>query len=90
MAGGLLVALPVLFAALIFAELFDSRVDTSRALAFNVFGAVVGGVLEYLSMITGTKGLYLIAAVVYGCAMIALARSGTSAASERASLPESA
>ncbi len=90
MAGGLLVALPVLFAALIFAELFDSRVDTSRALAFNVFGAVVGGVLEYLSMITGTKGLYLIAAVVYGCAMIALARSDTSAASEHASLPEAA
>ncbi len=71
-AGGLLVALPVLFAALIFAELFESRVDTSRALAFNVFGAVVGGVLEYLSMVTGTKALYLIAAVVYAGALLAL------------------
>lgn len=71
-AGGFLVALPVLFAALIFAELFESRVDTSRALAFNVFGAVVGGVLEYLSMVTGTKALYLIAAVVYAGALLAL------------------
>ena len=76
LAGGLLVALPVLFAALIFAELFASRVDTSRALAFNVFGAVVGGVLEYLSMVTGTKALYLIAAVVYAGALISLRRSG--------------
>ena len=74
LAGGSLVALPVLFAALIFAELFESRVDTSRALAFNVFGAVVGGVLEYLSMVTGTKALYLIAAVVYAGAFLALRR----------------
>lgn len=78
--GGLLVALPVLFAALIFAELFESRVDSSRALAFNVFGAVVGGVLEYLSMVTGTKALYLIAAAVYAAAFLALRRSeGTGA-----------
>ncbi|HEX8849809.1 MAG TPA: methyltransferase domain-containing protein [Gemmatimonadaceae bacterium] len=73
--GGLLVALPVLFAALIFAELFESRADGSRALAFNVFGAVVGGVLEYLSMVTGTKALYLIAAVVYAAAFLSLRRS---------------
>ena len=74
LAGGLLVALPVLFAALIFAELFELRFDTSRALAFNVFGAVVGGVLEYLSMITGTKALYIIAALVYAGAWFALRR----------------
>jgi spermidine synthase len=72
--GGILVALPVLFAALIFAELFETRIDTARALAFNVFGAVVGGVLEYLSMITGTKALYIIAAVVYAGAYITLRR----------------
>lgn len=70
--GGILVALPVLFAALIFAELFASRLDTSRALAFNVFGAVVGGVLEYLSMVTGTKALYVMAAVVYAAAFVSL------------------
>jgi spermidine synthase len=72
--GGVLVALPVLFAALIFAELFSTRADTSRALAWNVLGAVVGGVLEYLSMLTGTKALYLIAAVVYAAVMLTLRR----------------
>lgn len=72
--GGILVALPVLFAALIFAELFASCADTPRALAFNVLGAVVGGVLEYLSMLTGTKALYLIAAVVYAAVVVTLRR----------------
>lgn len=74
--GGLLVGLPILFAALIFAELFASRTDTARALAFNVLGAVVGGVLEYLSMLTGTKALYLIAAAIYAAAWLTLRREG--------------
>ena len=88
--GGLLVALPVLFAALIFAELFESRVDSSRALAFNVFGAVVGGVLEYLSMVTGTKALYLIAAAVYAAAFLALRRSEAPGAQAGAALRDAA
>lgn len=90
LAGGVLVALPVLFAALIFAELFASRGDTSRALAFNVFGAVVGGVLEYLSMITGTKALYLIAMVVYAGALFALRRDEGNVRAAGASLLDAA
>ncbi|HEX2778406.1 MAG TPA: hypothetical protein VHM30_02835 [Gemmatimonadaceae bacterium] len=88
--GGLLVALPVLFAALIFAELFESRADTSRALAFNVFGAVVGGVLEYLSMVTGTKALYLIAAAVYAAAFLSLRRGEGSSESATPALRDAA
>jgi hypothetical protein len=63
--GGLLVALPILFAATIFAMLFLTRANPTRALAYNLVGAIVGGVLEYSSMITGVKALYLIAAAAY-------------------------
>jgi hypothetical protein len=63
--GGLLVALPILFAATIFAMLFRTRSNPTRALAYNLVGAIVGGVLEYASMLTGVKALYLIAAAAY-------------------------
>ncbi|MEW5915442.1 MAG: hypothetical protein AB1762_03510, partial [Gemmatimonadota bacterium] len=63
--GGLLVALPIFFAGMIFATLLTRRMDPVRALGFNLLGAIVGGVLEYMSMILGTKGLYLIAAGIY-------------------------
>src|SRR4029434_2059590 len=63
--GGLLVALPVLFASLIFSTLLASRVDPARALAYNLLGAIVGGVLEYSSMAIGIKALYLLCGHVY-------------------------
>jgi SAM-dependent methyltransferase len=63
--GGMVVALPILFAATIFAMLFRTRANPTRALAYNLVGAIAGGVFEYSSMITGVKALYLIAAVAY-------------------------
>jgi hypothetical protein len=68
--GGLLVALPVLFASLIFSTLLARREDPARALAYNLLGAIVGGVLEYSSMAIGIKGLYLLAGVVYLAALV--------------------
>lgn len=68
--GGLLVALPVYFAATIFATLFAARANPTRALAYNLIGAMVGGVLEYSSMATGIKVLYLVAAAAYGGAFL--------------------
>jgi len=77
-AGGLMVALPVFFAALIFSSLFGQRADAPRALAYNLLGAIVGGVLEYSSMALGIKALYLIAAALYAVALYAARRtSGT-------------
>ncbi len=63
--GGLMVALPILFAALIFSTLFRASAEPSRALAYNLLGAIVGGVLEYSAMAVGIKGLYVVAAVIY-------------------------
>jgi SAM-dependent methyltransferase len=71
--GSLLVALPVLFASLIFSTLLRRRVDATRALAYNLLGAVVGGLLEYSSMAGGIKLLYVVAAAAYvGAAVFAL------------------
>lgn len=63
--GALMVALPILFAALIFSSLFRHSADPPRALAWNLLGAIVGGVLEYGSMAVGIKALYAVAAVIY-------------------------
>ncbi len=63
--GSLMVALPVLFASLIFSTLLARRADATGALAYNLLGAVIGGLLEYSSMAFGIKALYLVAAVAY-------------------------
>jgi len=73
--GGLMVALPVFFAALIFSTLLGRRMDGARALAYNLLGAIIGGVLEYSSMVIGIKGLYLLAAALYLGAMLLARRS---------------
>ena len=71
-------ALPIFYAALIFATLFRARHDTTRALAYNLLGAVFGGVLEYSSMVVGVKALYIVAAVAYAAAFL-YSRTGPSA-----------
>jgi spermidine synthase len=73
--GGIMVALPIFFAALIFSTLLGRRIDGSRALAYNLLGAIIGGVLEYGSMITGIKGLYILAALLYLGAMLLTRRA---------------
>lgn len=57
--------LPVLPASLIFAVGFARVLQPSRALGFNLFGCVLGGLLEYASHFWGINSLLLIAAVLY-------------------------
>jgi hypothetical protein len=71
--GGLMVALPILFASLIFSTLLARRHDASRALAYNLLGAILGGVLEYSAMALGIKAMYIVAGLLYaGAALYAL------------------
>jgi hypothetical protein len=71
--GGLMVALPIFFAALIFSTLLSRRRDAGRALAYNLLGAILGGVLEYSAMALGVKAMYIVAAALYaGAAMYAM------------------
>jgi SAM-dependent methyltransferase len=61
-------AIPVFFAGLLFASEFRVTDSPAAALAANMLGAVVGGLLENLSLITGMKALLLVAAVLYALA----------------------
>jgi len=69
--GSALLSLPLLFAGLVFSESLRRTGDAVRPLASNLSGSVVGGALEYGSMITGVKSLYIVAAVVYLGAWVA-------------------
>jgi hypothetical protein len=57
--------LPMGIAAIVFATAFNDLPDVSQAIAFNLFGAVVGGLLEYMSNYWGIKSLDLVAAGFY-------------------------
>jgi hypothetical protein len=66
--GTLFLSLPLLFAAIIFAITFERVTQPASALGVNLLGALVGGVLEYASLLTGISALNLLAAVLYGLA----------------------
>jgi len=57
--------IPVFFAGLLFAAEFRATDSPSAALGANMLGAVVGGLLENLSLVVGLRALLLIALVLY-------------------------
>jgi hypothetical protein len=63
-------AIPVFFAGLLFASEFRSVASPAAALGANMLGAVVGGLLENLSLIIGMKALLVVAAVCYALAAL--------------------
>jgi len=70
--GGLLIGLPVGFAGIIVPILLAKSTNPSAALGSNLLGAVVGGCLEYLSLICGLRSLLLLALVLYLFALLLL------------------
>ncbi len=70
LAGGALAFTPVFIANLVFAQRF-SEVDTvGTAFAANLLGAMVGGVLEYLALITGYRFLLVLVGILYALAFL--------------------
>ena len=61
---------PVYLANLIFAERFRSVGDSTVAFGANLLGAMIGGVVEYLSLLIGYRSLLLVAAGVYALAFV--------------------
>jgi hypothetical protein len=61
----LVLCLPVFFAGLVFIRSFAAAGFDSQALGSNLFGALVGGLLELLSGWTGIRSLLLVAALLY-------------------------
>ncbi len=71
---------PIFVANLIFAERFRDTEDPTAAFGANLLGAMVGGTLEYLSLLTGFRALLFLVAALYGTAYLLAQRTaaGTS------------
>ena len=83
----ILFSVPVFFAASLFALEFRKTESPSAALGANILGAVVGGLLENLSLMTGMRALLLVTIGFYVLACFGLRRPdgrGIRARSEQA------
>src|SRR5437016_3725517 len=56
---------PIFVANLIFAERFRDTADPTAAFGANLLGAMLGGTLEYLSLLVGFRALLLVVAALY-------------------------
>lgn len=75
MAPRLLVAVslaffPIFVANLVFASRFRETERSTAAFGANLLGAMVGGLLEYVSLISGYRSLLLLVAFFYGLAFV--------------------
>ncbi len=61
---------PIFIANLVFAERFRNVEESNVAFGANLLGAMVGGLLEYLALLTGYQALLLLVAVLYGAAFL--------------------
>lgn len=61
--------LPVFAAAIIFSVSFARVSDSSRALSFNILGAVIGALLEYLTIYIGINALLFVVAGLYALSL---------------------
>ena len=62
---------PIFVANLVFAERFRNVEASNVAFGANLLGAMVGGVLEYVALLTGYQALLLLVALLYGGAFLA-------------------
>jgi len=62
----------------LFAQSFDGAVTPSKALAYNLFGSLVGGLSESLSFVTGISSLILVGMVYYAFSAVFAGSAGTS------------
>ncbi len=69
-----LLTCPIFFSGLAFSSLLQTTSDLSGAMGRNVLGAMLGGVLEYHSMVFGFSSLYLLAILLYLAAFAASLR----------------
>jgi SAM-dependent methyltransferase len=72
---------PIFLANLVFAQRFRDVGESTVAFGANLLGAMVGGLVEYLALLTGYQTLLLVVAVAYGLAFLTgRAHFGTRAA----------
>jgi hypothetical protein len=61
---------PIFLANLVFAQRFKDVGSWTVAFGANLLGAMVGGMLEYLSLVGGYRWLLIVVAVLYGLAFL--------------------
>lgn len=75
---------PIFVANLVFAQRFRAVGKSNMAFGANLLGAMVGGVLEYMALLTGYQALLLVVAGLYAAAFI----TGRAHLGLRSALPE--
>jgi hypothetical protein len=68
---------PILCANLIFAQRFRDVSSSTVAFGANLLGAMVGGAIEYVALISGYRFLLVIVAVLYGLAFLTAKARGS-------------
>jgi hypothetical protein len=68
--AGVRVAAPLFFSGIIFARWFERTSTPAAALGANLVGAVIGGLLEYTSLVIGLRELYLLAIAFYAASFL--------------------
>jgi hypothetical protein len=61
---------PIFLANLVFAQRFAAVASSSVAFAANLLGAIVGGMLEYLSLVSGYRFLLVVVGALYALAFV--------------------
>jgi len=69
-AAVLLAFFPIFLANLVFAERFRTAASSTVSLGANLIGAMLGGILEYSSLILGYRSLLVVIALLYGLAFL--------------------
>lgn len=72
--------LPIFVANLVFAKRFADTGDAALAFGVNLLGSILGGCLEYLSLVFGYHALLVIAGLLYVGAYLAMPRAARRAA----------
>jgi hypothetical protein len=61
---------PIFLANMVFSQRFRDTGDSTTAFGANLLGAMIGGILEYLSLIVGYQWLLVLVALLYALAFI--------------------
>ncbi len=61
---------PIFIANLVFAHRFANVEQSNVAFGANLLGAMIGGVLEYLALVSGYQTLVIVVALLYGIAFL--------------------
>ena len=77
--GGVMMAVlltcPLFFSGIVFSTLFSRTKDVGAAMAYNIMGAMLGGLLEYNAMRFGFSALYPMGAALYVLAAVTAMRA---------------